>query len=564
MRVAIAQLDITIGAFAETGRKMSAAIHSAREAEADLLVFSELSTTGYPPRDLLLRPGFVDQNLALLAEVAAQSDDRLGILVGYVEPNPSEGKHFYNSVALCHGGRVVGNVRKMLLPTYDVFDEGRYFEEAEDNHPLVLHGVPLGVTICEDLWNDRDQFPRRLYHRDPVDEMVEKGARLLINLSASPFDLGKARVRRELVRHKAVKHGRCFVYCNQVGAQDELIFDGHSLVVDPTGRTVVRAREFREDLLVWDVPAETLEDQPRAIPCQPGLLRDVATQEEELARQALVMGLRDYAARCGFTRAVVALSGGIDSALVAVLAAEALGPENVLTVAMPTRYSSDHSLRDAADLARNLGVHHIVVPIEGLFEGYLRELGPVLGGPPDVTEENLQARIRANVVMALSNKQGRLLLTTGNKSELAVGYCTMYGDMCGGLAVISDVLKTFVYRLCRHINAGGEIIPASTLTKAPSAELRPGQKDQDSLPPYEVLDLIVAGYVEEGLGVDGLVAQGLDRGVVEETIRRIDLAEYKRWQAAPGLRITARAFGSGRRFPISADWRGLNGGGSRG
>jgi NAD+ synthetase len=409
----------------------------------------------------------------------------------------------------------------------------------------------VGLTICEDVWNDRDFWPKRLYHRDPVHELVDAGADLLLNISASPFSLEKADLRRRMIRQEAVQHRRSFFYLNQVGGNDELLFDGHSIGFDAEGREILRAAEFEEDFLTIELPAT---DAPPSVP----LLRSSAASPDEAAYRALVLGLRDYTRKCGFTHAVLGLSGGVDSAVTACLAAAALGPARVLGVAMPSRYSSSHSVADAEALARALGIGYQLLPIDGVYQAYLDTLAPVFAGrSPDTTEENLQARVRGALLMAISNKQGGILLSTGNKSELAVGYCTLYGDMCGGLAVISDVPKLLVYRLAAYINRDRVIIPPSTLTKPPSAELRPDQRDTDSLPPYEVLDPIIAAYVEQQLDADAIQHLGFDAAIVADVIRRVDASEYKRRQAAPGIRISSKAFGVGRRYPIAADYRAM-------
>jgi NAD+ synthase (glutamine-hydrolysing) len=552
MRIALAQLDFTVGAFDANFEKIREAVARADAAGADLVVFSEMAATGYPPRDLLNHARFVDLNLELVDRVAALSTGRLAILIGFVDRNPSSvGKRLFNAVALCHSGRVVDRRYKLLLPTYDVFDEDRYFEPAERVAPLELHGRRLGVTICEDVWNDRDFWPERLYHRDPVCELADLGADLLVNISASPFTLGKAAFRRDLIRQEGIKHGRFFFYLNQVGGNDDLVFDGHSIGIDPSGREVVRARDFAEDFIVYDLPSG---DRPEP----PSVVREVSGSDEEMAYRALVLGTADYVRKCGFSSVVLGLSGGIDSAVTACLAAAALGRDHVLGVAMPSRYSSPESQTDACVLARNLGIQFQVVSIDPMFQQYLDALAPVFAGrEPDLTEENLQARIRCGVLMALSNKFGHMLLSTGNKSELAVGYCTLYGDMSGGLAILNDVPKTFVYRLARFMNRERELIPASSIRKPPSAELRPNQLDADSLPPYEVLDAIVEAYVERQLDIDAICALGLDRVTVVDVVRRIDLSEYKRRQAAPGIKISSKAFGVGRRYPIAADYRQL-------
>ncbi|MEO7191967.1 MAG: NAD+ synthase [Vicinamibacterales bacterium] len=553
MRLAIAQLNFTVGAFEANFALMANAVARATAATADLLVFSELAATGYPPRDLVSHSRFVDLNLELVERLAGLSTDCLAILVGFVSRNPNaDGKGLYNGVALCHRGVVADRRYKSLLPTYDVFDEDRYFEPARDVSPIAVHGVAVGVTICEDVWNDRDFWPKRLYHRDPVRELAEQGAELFVNISASPFTLDKSDLRRRMIRQNAMRHRRHFFYVNQVGGNDEIVFDGHSIGIDPDGHEVMRLAEFDEDFAVCDVP---VGPRSAAAPVAP-VLRPSTESREEAAYGALVLGLGDYARKCGFRSVVLGLSGGIDSALTACLAVGALGRAHVTGIAMPTRYSSAGSLDDAAALAANLGIDYRVVPIEPVYQAYLDALASTFAGHPnDTTEENLQARVRGAVLMAFSNKFGSLLLSTGNKSELAVGYCTLYGDMCGGLGVISDVPKTLVYRIAHFINRDRVIIPGPTLTKPPSAELRPDQKDVDSLPPYDVLDPIIQAYIEEGLDVDLIAARGYARQLVEEIVGRIDASEYKRRQAAPGLKISTKAFGLGRRYPIAADYR---------
>jgi NAD+ synthase (glutamine-hydrolysing) len=557
MRLALAQLNFTVGAFAATYDKVRSAVDRARTEGADLVIFTELATTGYPPRDLLNHDSFVRANLDLLDRIAALSDERTGIVIGCVTPNGAgDGKPLFNSAALCHGGRVAGLHHKTLLPTYDVFDEDRYFQPGHDVQPFAFKGHRLGLTVCEEVWNDRDFWARRLYPRDPVCELASHGADLLINISSSPFTIGKAELRRQMIRQEAVKNQRPFVYVNQVGGNDELVFDGHSLAFDAHGGLVLRGRDFEEDFLVYDVALNGATTAVQA----PGTLARVSRSPEEQAHKALTMGLRDYVHKCGFDRVVIGLSGGIDSAVTAALAVAALGPDKVMGVAMPTRYSSPHSVSDAESLARQLGIRFELIAIDSVFQSYLDALAPVFEGlEPDVTEENIQARVRGAILMALSNKFGALLLTTGNKSELAVGYCTLYGDMAGGLAVLSDVPKTFVYRLAHYINACGPlaVIPESSITKPPSAELRPNQTDQDSLPPYEVLDAIVEAYVERSLDVDAIVALGIDRGLVVRVLGLIDRNEYKRRQAAPGIKITTKAFGVGRRYPVAADYGNL-------
>jgi NAD+ synthetase len=430
-----------------------------------------------------------------------------------------------------------------------VFDEWRYFEPATDVDCVELGGRRLGISICEDIWNDADFWPQRLYREDPIEKLVAKGAEILINISASPYTIEKRHLRPRMLATTARRWRRPLVFVNQVGGHDDLIFDGSSHVFDEAGQVVARAAEHTPDFLVVDLDARPGADHD--------LIRPFDDSDARSALAALVLGTRDYARRCGFQRAVLGVSGGIDSALVAAIAARALGPDNVLGVAMPSRYSSEGSRSDAAALANNLGIPYQEIPIESVFSAYLATLAPVFAGrAPDVTEENLQAHVRGGLLMALSNKFGSLLLTTGNKSELATGYCTLYGDMCGGLAVISDVPKTMVYQLARAVNEGGEIIPRSTIEKPPSAELRPDQTDQDSLPPYDVLDAVLEAHLEDGLDREALVAKGFAPKLVDDVIRMVRLSEYKRRQAAPGLKVTGKAFGPGRRFPIAHAFRG--------
>jgi NAD+ synthetase len=471
----------------------------------------------------------------------------LAVLVGFPEPlaDVKTGRPIANAVALIEGGKVVATRYKSLLPTYDVFDEWRYFEPATSVAPVPFRGRSLGISICEDIWNDGDFWPKRLYREDPVEKLVAAGADLLINIAASPFTIEKRHLRPRMLASVARHWQRPLLFVNQVGGQDDLVFDGSSLAIDAKGEIYARAAEHAPDLLVVDPDTRS------------GEMRPFVASDARSALDALVLGTRDYARRCGFSGALIGLSGGIDSAVVACIASRALGAKNVLGVAMPSRYSSDHSRRDAADLARNLGIEFREIPIEPMFAAYLEQLAPAFAGrEPDVTEENLQARVRGGLLMALSNKFGKLLLSTGNKSEIATGYCTLYGDTNGGLAVISDVPKTLVYKIAREINAEQPVIPESTLTKPPSAELRPGQVDQDSLPPYDVLDAILAAHVEDGLDSAALLAKGFDRAVVDKVLRLVRTSEYKRRQLPPGLKITGKAFGTGRRYPIAQAYRG--------
>lgn len=545
MKIAAVQLNPTIGDVEGNTARILDGFARATSAGAELVVLPEQSILGYPAKDLLLRREVIEQNLAALQRiVAATAGLQAGVIVGFAEPNEGGiGRPVFNSAAFIADGQIVARSRKRLLPTYDIFDEARYFEPGGVQPVIDFRGRRVGVMICEDMWSTQQLLARPLYDIDPPCDLAAAGADLLINISASPYYLGKHESRLELMAGHARRYRTPLLFCNQVGGNDELLFDGVSSVVDATGRLVAQAKAFEEDLLLIDL--EDLESSR---------LEAMPTGVANL-HAALVMGLRDYMRKCRFTGVVIGLSGGLDSAVVACLAAEALGPPNVLGVAMPSRYSSEHSVADAKALAENLGIAFSIIPIEPLHAAFERELRPHFAGrPPDVTEENIQARIRGVTLMALSNKFGRLLLTTGNKSELAVGYCTLYGDMCGGLALISDVPKTMVYELAHEINrrAGREVVPRSTLTKPPSAELRPNQTDQDSLPPYEVLDEILARYEERLESIEQIVAAGFDSAMVTEVVRKIHLNEYKRQQAAPGLKVTSRAFGFGRRMPIAA------------
>ena len=543
MRIALAQLNTTVGDFAGNEAKILNAYQRAVQAGAELVVCPELAITGYPPRDLLLKSGFIAGNLAVLDRLAAATG-RTGLVVGYVDENKKRpGRAATNSVALLADGARVATRAKSLLPTYDVFDEDRYFEPAETNAPVVFGGRQLGLTVCEDCWNDEGFWRDRRYRRNPAADLVQAGAELLINVSASPWHIGKHATREAMLASLAAKLQRPLFYCNAVGGNDELIFDGASLVFDAAGRVAARGRKFEEDLLLVDSDALALSPA------------DAATDEEHL-HNALVLGLRDYLHKCGFQSAVLGLSGGIDSAVVACLAVAALGAQNVRGVSMPSKFSSQGSLDDARVLAETLGIRYDVVPIQNAHQTLEGELRGVFAGcSEDTTEENLQARLRGVILMALSNKFGSLVLTTGNKSELAVGYCTLYGDMCGGLAVISDVPKTMVYRLAAWINRAREIIPRASITKPPSAELRPNQTDQDSLPPYDVLDAILEEYVVKGAAAADIIASGFDAETVRRVLRLIDLNEYKRRQAAPGLKVTTKAFGIGRRIPVAQRYR---------
>jgi NAD+ synthetase len=543
MRVALAQINPTVGDIPGNSRKIERFIEQAMNQRADLCIFPELSIIGYPPKDLLLKPRFIEDNLRAVDRLA-HGVAGIDVLIGYAQPNPNPvGRPLYNAAALLSGGRIASRHFKSLLPTYDVFDESRYFEPGAGVGDLAdIRGMRVGISICEDLWNDEKFIARRLYHQNPIADLSAAGAQVLVNASASPFVVGKHAFRLNLFGSQAVQFAKPICYVNQVGGNDELVFDGNSLVMNAQGQVIAQAKDFEEDLLVVDLDTAG-ETQPR-----------IPAAGIESIYKALVLGLRDYVQKCGFNSVVLGLSGGIDSALTAALAVAALGERKVVGVAMPSRFSSDHSLADAQLLAKNLGIEFHVIQIAPVHDAYETTLAPSFAGRAgDVTEENLQARIRGALLMAFSNKFNHLLLTTGNKSEIAVGYCTLYGDMCGGLAVISDLPKTGVWEMSRWINqtAGRELIPARSISKVPSAELRPNQTDQDSLPPYEVLDAILYRYVEEEKSAAQIIAEGLDEAAVRRVIGLIDRSEYKRRQSAPGLKVTSRAFGFGRRMPIA-------------
>jgi NAD+ synthase (glutamine-hydrolysing) len=554
MRLGLAQLNFTVGDLPGNRRRILDAYATLVGQGAELVVFPELAVCGYPPRDLLFKRRFVPDVMESLGLIAAAVGEAPA-LVGTVEPNPtSQGRAFHNSAAFCHRGKVVSFARKCLLPTYDVFDEDRYFEPAPQPTVITHGGKRIGITICEDIWTHPMISTRRLYHGlDPVKQLVAQRCDLMINISASPWHNDKGGVRRTLVTDAAFELDCPVVYVNLVGGNDELIFDGRSQVSDASGHVLAGLAGFAEELRVVSL---TLEPSPAAA-AAPRLSPTFEQPEMADIFSALTLGVRDYGRKSGFGRVLVALSGGIDSAVVGVIAAAAFGPDNVTGVALPSVISSPHSLEDAAALAKNLGIRFETIPIGPAVASCEKLLAPVFAGrQADVTEENLQARIRGVLMMALSNKFGSLLLATGNKSEMAVGYCTLYGDMCGGLGVISDVFKTQVYALADWINADAAVrglpgpIPRSTIDKAPSAELRPGQLDQDTLPPYKILDAILKGYVEEGLARKDLVERGFPEAVVQDVVRKVDLNEYKRKQAAPGLKIHPLAFGVGRRIPI--------------
>jgi NAD+ synthase (glutamine-hydrolysing) len=541
MKIALAQFNPTVGDFEGNAARIVSLATQAKQRGADLAVFSELCICGYLPLDLLERPAFIERNHETLKCIAMQMP--LPAIVGYagrVERDRA-GKSIANKAALIDEGRVVFEQSKMLLPTYDVFDESRYFQPGDRQYVYGLDREQLGITICEDVWNDKTFWANPLYARDPVTELVAQGTSVLLNISASPYTLEKRTLRLQMLRSLAQHHRRPVIYVNQVGGDDSLIFDGASIAITPDGRIAAQAKAFEEDVVLFDTVTSE------------GDIHEQPDDEIAYAYQALVTGTRDYVRKCRFTKAIVALSGGIDSAVVASIAVAALGPRNVLGVSMPGPYSSEGSKTDAKALADNLGIEFLTIPIGEVFESYIKVLKPAFGDrKPDTAEENIQARIRGNYLMALSNKFGSMVLSTGNKSESAVGYCTLYGDMAGGLAVISDVPKLMVYELAHYINRERELIPRSTITKPPSAELRPDQKDTDSLPPYEVLDRILKAYIEEVKAPEQIAAElGYDLKLVREIAALVDRNEYKRKQAAPGLKITSRAFGFGRPFPIA-------------
>ena len=586
VKIALAQIDTTVGAFAENAAAIVRQSREAAGAGAQLVLFPELTLCGYPPKDLLALREFVQRQLAALEELAADPVfARVPALVGFAEPHRGEGAGLFNACALLRDGKIAAVARKSLLPTYDVFDEARYFDPSPEVTVLEVAGVRVGLSICEDLWNDKLFWQKPRYARDPIEELARQGAQVLVNLSASPYALGKTQVRRDMAAAAARRHGMPIALCNLVGGNDSLVFDGHSIAVAAGGETLVEAPGFEERLVFADLSPKPLPTgAPRSTPplgrekpetsCRTdplvapkhdlGALAVVSAYELDLSdagcaelAEALTLGIRDYARKTGFRAAVLGLSGGVDSALTAVLAARALGPTNVTAIAMPSRYTASMSNEDAAVLAGRLGMLFHTIPIEQIFKSYLAALEPIFRGrKPDVTEENLQARIRGTLLMAYSNKTGALLLSTGNKSELATGFSTLYGDMAGGLAPIGDLSKTAVYALARWLNRQGrEVIPERILTRPPTAELRENQTDQDTLPPYDELDRVLRGHVEEHLGVGELTERGIPEDLARRVLKLVVQSEYKRRQAAPVLRVTARAFGEGWRFPIAHGYR---------
>ncbi len=539
MKTAICQTNPVIGDFERNVSLIKQAALKAKSEGCLLAIFPEMCISGYPPKDLLEKPAFINENLAQLARLSHEIQG-VSLLCGYVDRNTGKGKPLINGAALILNGRIEAKGGKKLLPSYDVYDETRYFEVSKESLTFELGQKKWGVTICEDIWNAQDLMGKYPYTIDPIPDLAASGIDILVNISASPYDLGKEYMRLNILKNIATKYKISTVYCNQVGGNDDLLFDGSSMVVDPSGKLIQFAAQFEPDILIWDTDEDYKEIQ------SPWL-----TTEETLLK-GLSMGTRDYASKCGFKKTLVGLSGGIDSALVAFIASRALGPENVIGVSMPSPYTSDISREDARRLSANLGIRFEEIPIASLFQEYKNALSSLFKDlKEDETEENIQARIRGNLLMALSNKFEALLLSTGNKSELAVGYCTLYGDLSGGLAVISDIPKTLCYRLANYVNREEEVIPNRIISRPPSAELRPGQTDQDTLPPYEILDDILVAAVEKNLSLEEIVKMGHDPVVVEDVLRQLAFNEYKRRQAPPGLRITGRAFGQGWRFPIA-------------
>ena len=553
MKICLAQINPTVGAFEQNVKKICRFINTAKKKGADLIVFPEMCIVGYPPKDLLELSGFVDSNLKALEEVR-NNVTGISAIVGFVDRNAGQrGKNLYNAAAYINNKEIVSRHYKSLLPTYDVFDEDRYFESAHSISLAKISGRKSGISICEDAWGANIIWHGKIHHKDPVESMIRQGAEIIINISASPFTIGKQDERLKMLTSHAKKYNVPIVFVNQIGGNDDLVFDGNSLVINKKGVIVDKALSFEEDLLMVEFKGPDIS-AGGSKPSSVGKRTQAGADEGEIESvyDALVLGTRDYVRKCGFKKAVIGLSGGIDSAVTAVIAARALGKGKVLGVTMPSGFSSKGSVKDSKALAKRLGIAFENIPIKSVYNAYTKTLSGVFTGLPfDVTEENLQARIRGKILMAISNKYGYLVLTTGNKSELAVGYCTLYGDMCGGLAVISDIPKTMVYDIAEYINRKKEIIPIDTIEKPPSAELRPDQKDQDSLPPYDILDGVLRAYVEESKDIDDIVGIGFNETLVKDIIKKVDTNEYKRKQAAPGLKVTSKAFGTGRRMPLA-------------
>jgi NAD+ synthase (glutamine-hydrolysing) len=543
MKIFLGQINPTVGALEANADLIRGAYADGVRAGAEVVMVPELAVTGYPPRDLLDRSAFVDANLAIRDSLAAMTGET-ALVFGCVTRNTEpHGKRLRNTAVIAQRGRILLEQQKTLLPTYDVFDELRYFEPAVAVHPVQLFGAPVGVLICEDFWFEEEIGGSRLYRNNPVDQLARHGCQILLNISASPFSVGKRRTRYELFSEIARRYAIPLVYCNQVGGNDELLFDGSSIVIDASGRTIHCARPFESDGVLVSLTGS---------PCDSVLM----LKEDEEIGLGLILGLRDYIGKCGFSDVVIGLSGGIDSAVTAAIAVEALGAEHVTGIAMPSRFSSQGSIDDARLLAENLGIRFHLVPIDSIYAAYEGSFDHLFGEQPfDVTNENVQARIRGNILMAWSNRTGAMVVSTGNKSEMAVGYCTLYGDMAGGLSLLGDLYKTTVYKVAGWLNRNGIVIPSSTISKPPSAELRPDQTDQDSLPPYDILDGILRLYIEEWKEVEEITAAGYDRDLVRRVLRMVDTNEFKRRQAAPTIKVSTTAFGSGRQMPIAQRWR---------
>jgi len=552
MKVALAQINPIIGDFSHNLSRITKWTRIAKERGCALVIFPELAISGYPPLDMLERRSFLDDHDAAVRRLVA-AEHGIGIICGTIERRQSPiGKPLHNCVILFENGEILFTARKRLLPTYDVFDETRYFEPGPACTPCHYQGLTLGLTVCEDIWNDPAFFAQARYPADPLAELAAAAPDgrldLLVNVAASPFHMGKYRSRQEMLASACRRHKVPLIYVNQVGGQDSLLFDGRSLAFDAAGRVVARAVDFEEDLVVFDLPSGAGELRE--------CIQNGGESEAAAVHEALVLGTRDYVGKCGFGKGVVGLSGGIDSAVTAAIACRALGPENVMGVGLPSPYTSEESLTDAQALAANLAMRFEIIPIHNVFGAYLDTLAPLLGAlAHDLTEQNIQARIRGNILMAFSNRLGHLLLSTGNKSEMAVGYCTLYGDMSGGLAVISDVPKGLVYQLAAYSNRDREIIPQRIIDRPPTAELKPDQRDQDDLPPYDVLDSILKLYLEDNLAVREIIDRGFEETIVRDVVRRVRLSEYKRKQAPLGLKVTTKAFGQGRRYPTAERYR---------
>lgn len=556
MKFALAQINPIIGDFEYNSDKILSFVKKANEDGADIVIFHELALCGYPPKDLLLKKQFIEDNkkcLDLLAKKIKEINSEIGVVIGFAEENKGEGRPLFNSLALVSNGEVITTRQKTLLPTYDVFDEDRYFEKAKEIKEVTFKGKKIGLTICEDIWLESDEWTKPRYHTAPLEELSKNNLDFIINASASPFFVGKPKLREDILKKTAIKYKTPIIYVNQVGANDELIFDGNSSVVNKNGDLCLKLKSFEEDLQIIDLM--TVNNKSQTTEYVHG-----SNREEKEILEALKLGIKDYVKKCGFKKVLIGLSGGIDSALVATLATFALGKENVICVSMPSRYTSNASNDDAKELSDNLGIELKTIPIEDPFKSFIKILDPVISNGNgnslnSLTEENLQPRIRGLILMALSNQLGALVLSTGNKSELATGYCTLYGDMCGGLSVISDLPKTLVYKLSNYINEKNTIIPENIISKAPTAELKPNQKDEDTLPKYSELDQILNYYVEDHLPLKEIVKIGTSKETIKKVCNMIDTNEYKRKQAAPGLKLTNRSFGYGWRMPIAQGYK---------